>query len=359
MHPAKHNDESHSRIGLYRSRYSGIGSYHRSRSSTRLHLGYDNGIFHGGLSYVSGLRCHHPVRYYHVSHRPYFAIGRRYHSVIWLHGVFGLYWPCRYYYDRPYRTVYIYESVPSVYIYESAPSVVAGEEYVVIKKPEPAKVDPQQVYASRQAELFDQVLRDESEERVKAAVELGDYRDIASVAILIDVLINDADPVVRAAAATSLGKIGDTMAYEALLRSAEAEHEPQMQEAAQKASEIIKKTIETEGLYVYVSSVFPPMNDGKVELSQYLEDMRFGSDDVRENAAKEMVNHKGTQATAALLNALINDDNADVRKETAESLGKIGDRMALPFLKWSCDNDPDESVRKEADKAVEKIYDTI
>jgi len=221
------------------------------------------------------------------------------------------------------------------------------------------KVDPQQVYASRQAELFDQVLRDESEERVKAAVELGDYQDISSVAILIDVLINDADSVVRAAAATSLGKIGDTMAYEALLRSAEAEHEPQMQEAAQKASEIIKKAIETGGLYVYVSSVFPPMNDGKVELAQYLEDMRFGSDDVRGNAAKELVNYKGTQATAALLNALINDDNAGVRKETAESLGKIGDRMTLPFLKWSCDNDPDESVRKEADKAVEKIYDTI
>jgi HEAT repeat protein len=264
--------------------------------------------------------------------------------------MFGLYWPCRYYYDRPYRTVYIYESTPSV---------VAEEEYVVIKKPEPVKVDPQQVYVSRQAELFDQVLRDESEERVKAAVELGDYQDIASVAILIDVLINDADSAVRAVAATSLGKIGDTMAYEALLRSAEAEHEPQMQEAAQKASEIIKKTIETEGLYVYVSSVFPPMNDGKEELAQYLEDMRFGSDDVRGNAAKEMVNHKGTQVTAALLNTLINDDNDGVRKEAAESLGQIGDRMALPFLKWSCDNDPDESVRKEADKAVEKIYDTI
>lgn len=344
MQPAKHHDKIGLRIGPYRSRYSGIGSYNRSRSSIRFHLGYNNGIF--GL----GLRYHHPTRHCRVRHKPYFAIGRRYHSVIWLHGMFGLHWPCRYYYYRPCRTVYIYDSTPSV---------VAREEYVVIKEPEPAVVDSQQVYASRQAELFDQVLRDEAEERLKAAVELGDYQEISTVAILIDVMINDADTAVRAAAATSLGKIGDTMAYEALLRSAEVEHEPQVQEAAQKASAIIKSTIETEGLYVYVSSVFPPMNEGKVELAQYLEDMRFGSEDVRKDAAKEMADHKGTQVTAALLNVLINDNNDDVRKETAESLGKIGDRMALPFLKWSRDNDPDESVRKEADKAVEKIYDTI
>ena len=277
-------------------------------------------------------------------------MGRRHHSVVWLHGVFGLHWPCRYYYYRPCRTVYIYDSTPSV---------VAGEECVVIREAEPAEVDSQPVYASRQAELFDQVLRDEAGERLKAAGELGDYQDISTVAILIDVLINDADTEVRATAAMSLGKIGDAMAYEALLRSAEAEYEPQVQEAAQKASAIIKNTIETEELYVYVSSVFPPMNDGKVELAQYLEDMRFGSEDVRKDAAKEMANHEGTQVTAALLNVLINDNNDDVRKETAESMGKIGDRMVLPFLKWSRDNDPDASVRKEADKAVEKIYDTI
>ena len=62
---------------------------------------------------------------------------------------------------------------------------------------------------------------------------------------------------------------------------------------------------------------------------------------------------------AALINALVNDSSDDVRDEAAESLGKIGDRMALPFLRANRYNDADSSVRKEAAKAIDRIYDTI
>ena len=110
---------------------------------------------------------------------------------------------------------------------------------------------------------------------------------------------------------------------------------------------------------IYVSERFPPMNEGKPELGRYLEDLRLGSADQRRNAAKELRNYIGTQAVAALTNTLINDPDESVREETAESLGKITDRMALPFLEAARLSDPDKDVREEADEAIDKIRNCI
>ena len=163
--------------------------------------------------------------------------------------------------------------------------------------------------------------------------------------------------MLSAAAARSLAEIADPAAYEALLRSAAAEQEEDVRQAAQKAAERIKNLHGEEKLYV--SPKMPPMNEGIVELGIYLEDLRYGTAELRRKAADKLQEYKGTQSVAALLDALVNDADEKVREEAAESLGDLGDRMALPFLKWSRYNDPDKTVRKKAEEAVEEIYHTI
>ncbi len=64
------------------------------------------------------------------------------------------------------------------------------------------------------------------------------------------------------------------------------------------------------------------------------------------------------QSVAALIDALINDPQPDVREQAAKSLGKIGDRMALPFLQAAQNGDNVDSVREMAEKALNKIQET-
>jgi len=237
--------------------------------------------------------------------------------------------------------------------------VVLDRSPVMVREPRvrTAAASPTVVRASQPARSVDQVLRGEPAERLAAARKLAKQKDIQAVAALIDVLINDADGQVRTAAAESLGQIGDPLAYEALLRSAEAEQDEKIQTAAQTSAQTLKPLVEAKGLYV--SEVFPPMNEGDTKLADYLQDGRFGDGRAREEAADELAEFKGTQAVAALINLMINDLNEEVREEAAESLGQTGDRMALPFLEWSRLHDPDKSTRNDAEESIGKIRDTI
>jgi len=290
-------------------------------------------------------RHHSGFRAGHFRHRP----GRWNYPRHRYHHYSGWYAPRyrtvrTYYYTQPLRTVYVYEQRPSV---------------IVREPPRIRVVDPHPVFLqpSGPKRLIDKVLRAEPDKRLEAAEKLAGQKDIQAVAVLIDVLINDADSRIRIAAATSLGKIGNPLAYEALLRSAEAESDQPVRQAAQQAVETLKSKAEAEKLLV--SKTFPPMNQGNAKLGEYLQDTRFGTKHIREKAAKELADFKGTQAVAALINLMINDYEDDVREEAAESLGKIGDRMALPFLQWTRAHDPDKSTRNDAEEAIEKIRSRI
>ena len=100
----------------------------------------------------------------------------------------------------------------------------------------------------------------------------------------------------------------------------------EVQDAAEDAMDAIAKHYDRETLLL--STRMPPMNTGQAELADYLEDLRFGDADTRKKAADKLDDYPGTQAVAALVNILINDDNDDVREEAAKTLGKLGDRMA-------------------------------
>ena len=243
----------------------------------------------------------------------------------------------------------------TVFVYRPWPVIV--ESPVIIQAPATVSVKPNDVYVSTQNRLMDQVLHEQVEQRITAARELGEYRNASSVAVLIDVLVNDADATVRVEAANSLGKIGDPAAYEVLLRIAEADMDADVRDTAEHSTRKIEEQIDTELLHV--SDVFPPMNQGDEQLGEYLEDLRFGSSLIRQAAAERLVAHRGTQAVAALINVLINDYDADVRLAAAQSLGEMGDRIALPFLALAAEHDESPSVRQEAEEAIEQINDEL
>jgi HEAT repeat protein len=253
------------------------------------------------------------------------------------------------YYPYYYNTTYVYEPNPPVII-----------NNVEISNTQPVIHIAQETETkqlSQQKNLINAVLRNGADDRKRAARALSFHKNMPSVAVLVDILINDADSNVRAAAAKSLHDIADPAAYETLIRSAAAEPDKDVRKAARLAADHIKSKNDPNRLYV--SPQMPPMNEGEPFLGNHLEELRYGSSEIREKAADEMDDYKGTQAVSALINVLVNDPDEDVREEAAKTLGKIGDRMALPFLKWTKYNDTDKSVRETADKALDKIYLTI
>lgn len=254
----------------------------------------------------------------------------------------------------PHHTIYIGGtvrvigySVPRVYVHRV---VVEDAPRVLIRETE-------RTYLSRQERLIDELLRGDAEQRENAARELSDYEDIGTIAALQDALINDAEPAVREAAARSLGQIRSPLAYEALLRMVEAEDDPEVRDAAEQAAQAIVEYVGQDKLSV--SSRWPEMTTPDDQLGVYLEDLRFADAKQREKAAGKLHDYPGTQTVAALIDAMINDANEEVREEAAESLGKVGDRMALPFLQWARQHDPDKSTRDDAEDSIEKIYNTI
>ena len=305
--------------------------------------------------YRRGSSCRYHRPYYHRYHGP-----RHYHyydsSFLRMYYgdydfYFGFYRPSYSWYRHhcggyyPHRTVYIYGA--------TYPTVI--REYVAVSEPEIIITEPEPVVLSTHEKLMGQLLFEQDEKRLQAAKDLGEYKDISTIAALTDVLINDANYQVRAAAAESLGQIEDSAGYEALLRSAAAEQSETVRNAAEAASGNIEQANDHDDLYV--SPKFPPMNNGKEKLGTYMEQLRFGPDDQRKKAAKKLEDYPGTQTVAALINALVNDSDKSVRKEAAHSLGKIGDRMPLPFLDTVSVDDPEKSVRKEAEEAIKEIHD--
>jgi len=319
-----------------------------------------------GFSYSS----HHrgPHHYYRpMYHRGYH--GRGYRSrcgSIHLYGsLWGSYYRPRYPVCRTYHyyspPVYVYESSPRVIVRESDPVIIRGSRpHLETIDPHPVRVaeyKPVVTYIATQQDLIDELLRGEPEQRLEACAKLIEHPNIRSVAVLIDAMINDADARVRAAAAHSLGEIGDPRAYEALLRSGQAEEDEKVKLAAQQESKILKEKAKAQK--IYVGEVFPPMNTGEVKLGEYLEDLRFGEDHQREKAAEKLAKYQGTQTTAALIDTLINDEKGDVREEAAESLGELGDKMALPFLEWAKKRDVDKATKDDAKDAIKDIHQKI
>ena len=305
----------------------------------------------GGFSlHFSSSRRGYHYRRHHFGPRKIIAPYRRHHYS---------YWPS-YYYRRPTRyhlpwdrpKVEVHTSYTGgLRFYKPLPTVIVQQS---VSQPK-VLVQPTS-FVSRQEYLIESVLRHASSDRLLAARELAEYKNVSSIAVLVDVLFSDADWQVRHAAVESLGEIGSTLAYEPLLRIAAGEADEDVRHAAQDAAQAIK---EKAGAGLYSGTPRRPQQHGTQKMAEYLEDLRFGRSVVREKAVKKLKQYRDNRAAAALINTLINDRDKEVRKEAAESLADMADRMALPFLKDARQNDLEKSVRRASEKAVEKIYNTI
>ena len=124
-------------------------------------------------------------------------------------------------------------------------------------------------------DLVTKLMQSATHVRRQAARELAAFESITSVAALIDALINDADADVRKTAAKSLGEIGLPSAYFALLRCELFEQNELIKTAASLAIEEIKA--KQDGQLPSESPALIPMNDGRSELADQLELLRFGT----------------------------------------------------------------------------------
>ena len=311
-----------------------VYDYYRPRA---IHRYYDRPrLFHDyGYYPYYGWRHH----YYHRPRVHFYGVG----YWPWSSVSFGLG-----YYSYPYywAGAGLYDPYPRVIV--NTTTNYAYEPYG------PSAAVPLQV--SEQDQLIGQVLRDQDDQRIEAARQLRQFKDLRTVAVLVDVLINDGNAQVRATAAESLGEIADPAAYEALVRSAASDSD-EVRPSAEQALNRLQAQVDNDQLRL--SPRMPPMNQGEEDLALYLEDLRYGDADARKKAAEKLRDFQGTQSVAGLINALMNDPYAHVRENAAESLGKIGDRMALPFLKYVQYTDSDKDVRKDAEKSIEKIYNAI
>lgn len=290
---------------------------------------------HRGHSSVSvhfsrGPSCHRPV-YYHDH---------------WGHSYYHRGYYSSYYNPGPFVIV---EDIPPVSVVRLHTPPPPPAERVYVERPV--------VQVSRQAQLLDQLMRSGLEDRIRAAQDLSGFAGISSTAALVDALINDGSSEVRRAAAVSLGAMADPLAYEPLYRSSKMDMDDSVRTAAEQAVAKLEQRHGTGNLPL--SPNMPPMNSGREQMADYLEDLRLGDAEVRQKAADKLDGFEGGQTVAALINVLVNDSVSDVRKEAAKSLGKLGDRMAIGFLKSAKYNDSSESVRETSEKAIKKIYDSI
>jgi len=299
-----------------------------------------------------------PVRFRRRYGYPYYAAtGRRYRcvpeNVIYLYPYDYHDWRYRWYYDWKYRPpieVKVKESIGLTF-YQKIPPIVVEQR----PPGEPRSViEWAPVCASRQEQLIATIAGKGQQARLQATAEIAQYKNIASVAVLADSLINDDSAEVRMQSATSLGQIGGPLAWEVVRGSLHTEQDHQVRQAAQDALAGMDDTFvqDNELCDLDAQMSWPVAPPG---LSGYLERLRYGRGGVREEAVRELAAYRSTWAVAALINAVVNDQDADVRKEAGRSLGRIGDPLALGFLEWAGNNDLEKSVRKEAQKAIEKI----
>ncbi|HEY0367707.1 MAG TPA: HEAT repeat domain-containing protein [Pyrinomonadaceae bacterium] len=151
--------------------------------------------------------------------------------------------------------------------------------------------------------------------RREAAYALGLTRSPAATAALSDRLLNDKEDGVQAAAAVALGQIADEAAVVALVGTLA----PQLSAAANK--------------------------------KRKPEDNVF----VLRAAATALGHIRSRSGTAALISVLMNEKlPSDVRRESAKSLGLIGDQTAVPALR-AASTAEDPYLAQIASEALKKI----
>ncbi|MDR3291223.1 MAG: HEAT repeat domain-containing protein [Methanobrevibacter sp.] len=81
------------------------------------------------------------------------------------------------------------------------------------------------------------------------------------------------------------------------------------------------------------------------------------SDEFTQDESKILLEEKGTDAVDALIDALLNNRNKDIKISSAKVLGAIGDKKAIDPLITTLGS-PNKMVRREASTALIKMGDS-
>jgi HEAT repeat protein/beta-lactamase regulating signal transducer with metallopeptidase domain len=209
------------------------------------------------------------------------------------------------------------------------------------------------------AALGDQV----PEVRRAAGEALGQLKDSAAVAALMEALRKDTDPEVRKAAAWSLGQIQDPRAVPALLAALRDDRDVDVRRQVVWALGQIEDASAVEGLGAATRDADREVRAqavwalGQIQSSAAVPALaialRDSSADVRKQAAWALGQIQSADAIDPLGVALA-DRNADVREQAVWALGQIQNARAVPGLTAAL-RDSVADVRKQAAWALGQI----
>jgi HEAT repeat protein len=164
--------------------------------------------------------------------------------------------------------------------------------------------------------------------RKEGAYALGAVGDITAAPQLVRILTSDKSPEVKTAAAVALGKVGDPQAVSVLLK--EFDRRPT------EDNEMLRRAAARS-----VGQIAEKMRSGKVSVVTPQNFLPEKYKDLGVKPTPDLLAHF-TQAVKRLIAVLESPaETDDTRRETAFSLGAIGDRSAEPVLsKYTSSADP-------------------
>ncbi len=198
----------------------------------------------------------------------------------------------------------------------------------------------QGVADSRQAQLVDQLISGNEEQKLEAAIDLGAMLSTnmaatsETISSLGNVLQNDSSSVLRALAARAMGLSRDSRFVSVLLKTLKTEREVEVSRA-------IIQALSSHRSPEVVEALLPRLNHKK-------QDIRA----VTAYALAEMSDPAVADALIDVMKKRGKGEDAFMRAQAARGLGKIGHREAIEILLAALDHDESAEVRRESARAL-------
>lgn len=205
-------------------------------------------------------------------------------------------------------------------------------------------------------------LKDESEDKVKTASRiLGDIKDKKAVTPLLE-LLDNSDYNIRANACASLGKIGDTTVLDEIIFLLKDSVEVVRKSAAvslgelnnPRAIDFLIKSFKDKHYSVRMTASISLIKLGEPAVDPLLKVLNDPDENTRYLAIESLGKLKNKQAVPYLLKKMESDDWAE-RAFTVEALGTIGDNKGIKAIKKLAKTETHPFVKRKITETIEKL----
>jgi HEAT repeat protein len=205
-----------------------------------------------------------------------------------------------------------------------------------------------------------------SEVRAAAAESLGKLGDDTAEESLVFILENDTNADVRKHAASALGSVGHEDAVESLIGSLSDKEWPVRKNAVialgklgdKRALKPILKALDDEDTDVKrqaIHALEKMKKEAFKPLLKKLYDVNWQNRSIAAEALGRLGDRRAVEPLSkALSNSRVRDENRYVRGKAAEALGRLGDKKAVPYLEKAL-TEKYIFVRKRAQEALDLI----